>query len=92
MTLIFETNNPSTLEKMMLFVKSLDDVNIIREDTINTQIPIPTIRKGDKTINPKALFGIWKDKNVTIEEIREKAWKLNDVTREGKTVIAEFSA
>lgn len=75
MTLIFETNNASTLEKMMLFAKSLDDVNIIREDITNTQIPIPTIRKGDKTINPKALFGIWKDKNVTIEKIREKAWK-----------------
>lgn len=25
--------------------------------------------------NPDNLFGIWKDKNISLEQIREKAWK-----------------
>jgi len=25
--------------------------------------------------NPDDFFGIWKDRNITLEEIREKAWK-----------------
>ena len=25
--------------------------------------------------DPDELFGIWKDKNITLEQIREKAWK-----------------
>lgn len=32
------------------------------------------ILKGNKTINPKELFGIWKDTPRNIEEIRTKAW------------------
>ena len=35
------------------------------------------ITKGNKKINPKDLFGIWKKKPRTIEQIREKAWKRN---------------
>ncbi|KRT16647.1 hypothetical protein ASU31_07475 [Pedobacter ginsenosidimutans] len=34
----------------------------------------PNILKGDKTINPKDLFGIWKDAPKNIEDIRTKAW------------------
>ena len=36
------------------------------------------ISKGNKKINPKDLFGIWKKKPRTIEQIREKAWKRKD--------------
>lgn len=33
-----------------------------------------TILKGDKALNPKALFGIWKDSPRDIEHIRSKSW------------------
>ncbi len=35
----------------------------------------PVITKGDKTIDPTSLFGIWKDNPRTLEEIRQKAWR-----------------
>ena len=34
----------------------------------------PNILKGNKTINPKHLFGIWKDAPKNIEDITTKAW------------------
>lgn len=34
----------------------------------------PTLQKGDKTINPDSLFGIWEKEPRTLEEIRTKAW------------------
>jgi hypothetical protein len=32
------------------------------------------LQKGDKTINPESLFGIWGKEPRTINEIRTKAW------------------
>lgn len=37
----------------------------------------PTIAQGDKTIDPKALFGIWSDAPRNIDDIRQKAWERN---------------
>jgi len=34
----------------------------------------PNIRKGNKSINPKELFGIWKERPRNIEDIRAKSW------------------
>ena len=34
----------------------------------------PLLQKGDKTINPASLFGIWEKEPRTIDEIRTKAW------------------
>jgi hypothetical protein len=35
------------------------------------------ITKGDKSIDPKPLFGIWKDNPRNLEEIRKKDWTRN---------------
>jgi hypothetical protein len=37
--------------------------------------PQPSITKGDKTLDPFALVGIWQDNPITIEDLRAKAWK-----------------
>ena len=37
--------------------------------------PQPTITKGDKSLDPFALVGIWKDNPITLAELRAKAWK-----------------
>ena len=76
MTLTLETNDLKELEQILLLVKSLD-INIIvptKEEKLKAMLE-KAITKADKTADPRALFGIWKDKNITIEEIREKAWK-----------------
>jgi hypothetical protein len=33
--------------------------------------------KGDKSVNPRELIGIWKNKSITLEEIRKKDWTRN---------------
>ncbi|RNL50226.1 hypothetical protein [Pedobacter jejuensis] len=37
----------------------------------------PEIVKGNKSLNPKELFGIWKDTPRNIEDIRAKSWHRN---------------
>lgn len=37
----------------------------------------PTITKGEKNLDPKALFGIWSNAPRTIDDIRQKAWEGN---------------
>lgn len=39
-----------------------------------TKKELPIIA-GDHSIDPYALVGIWKDNPITLEEIREKAWR-----------------
>jgi len=40
----------------------------------NSELPIT---KGDKKLNPTALFGIWENKPRNIQEIRRQDWKRN---------------
>jgi hypothetical protein len=37
--------------------------------------PKPSITKGDKTINPSELFGLWKDQPRNLTDIRKQAWQ-----------------
>jgi len=39
------------------------------------KVPRSGWRKGDKRLDPKALFGIWKGKPRNIWKIRQKGWK-----------------
>lgn len=60
--------------------KSLSEVDtrslpLHASDTINAIKNNPSIVRGDKSIDPTPLFGIWADKGITLEKIREKAWK-----------------
>jgi hypothetical protein len=34
----------------------------------------PNILKGNKSLNPKELFDIWKDTPRNIEDIRRESW------------------
>lgn len=40
-------------------------------------LPKPFITKGDKTIDPTGLFGIWASSPRNLQEIRQKAWERN---------------
>jgi len=42
----------------------------------NSKDEIPVV-KGDKQINPRALFGIWADKQRNLEDIRQSNWLRN---------------
>ena len=74
MTITIELNTDAELEQLLALFKALplQNVNIV----VNKKV-LPTIEKGDKTIDPTPLFGMWKDEPRTIEEIRAKDWERN---------------
>ena len=63
------------MEKLLSLFRTmkLENIKIIspQDDTK------PNILKGNKSLNPKELFGIWKDTPRNIEEIRAKSWDRN---------------
>ena len=75
MKIILETTDFNELQKIILFIKSLQLEKI--EINYSNTLPTSNIQKGDKTQDPRALFGIWKDKPRSIEEIRNQNWKRN---------------
>lgn len=84
MKVTVEVSSQSELEKIILFFNSLklDSIRIVT-DAIT---PMPKknnkkgvkISKGDKSIDPSDLFGMWKDNPQSIETIRQKAWQRTD--------------
>lgn len=75
MTVTIEMSGIQEVEQLLKVLKSLNIKSIkVQTAAASTR---PAITKGDKKIDPKALFGIWKDHPRTIEQIRSTAWKRN---------------
>jgi hypothetical protein len=77
MNVTIEINNQFELEKLFTFFKTFQFENIKVVSSQNVQTDTSFITKGDKKINPKELFGIWKDNPKDIETIRNNSWKRN---------------
>ncbi len=62
--------------KLKTLMEWLRDNKFLDEITVESKKPdyMPTITKGDKRIDPRALEGIWKENPRTLEEIRRDAW------------------
>jgi hypothetical protein len=70
MTVTFEISNSEEMEQLVSFFK------IAKPDDIKVVSALkPKIKKGNKSLNPKELFGIWQDNPKNIEEIRTNAWQ-----------------
>ncbi len=68
MTVTIETSGIQEVEQLLVLLKTLDIKNIKIQSSPST--PQASITRGDKNIDPKQLFGIWKDNPRTIEQIR----------------------
>jgi len=75
MTVTIETSGIQEVEQLLILLKSLDIKNIKIQSS--PAVFQSKITRGDKKIDPKPLFGIWKDNPRTIEQIRSAAWKRN---------------
>ena len=64
-------NLPNEAEAQWL-VELLNRLQVPFEVEANEADELP-LQKGDKTINPENLFGIWEKEPRTLEEIRTKA-------------------
>lgn len=75
MTITIETSGIQEVEQLLKMLKSLNIKNVsIKEASEKRQA---VITKGDKKLDPKELFGIWKDNPRSIEQVRSTAWKRN---------------
>lgn len=73
MKITIETDDQRKLETLIEWLqanKFLDEISV----NVESNSAKPTITKGDKRVDPTALFGIWKDNPRTLDEIREEAW------------------
>lgn len=75
MTITIETSNIHEIEQLLKLLKVLDIKGVKIQDSVDKTAP--TITKGDKSIDPEGLFGIWQNHPRTIEEIRSAAWERN---------------
>jgi hypothetical protein len=73
MRISIEAIDIQEVEKILLLLKSLNIKNI--EVIPGPSGQHPSITKGDKEIDPRELFGVWKDNPRTIEVIRTANWK-----------------
>jgi hypothetical protein len=62
--IISEVNGLKKEEKIILFRR------------IEELIDIPD-GQIDEDVSIESAFGLWKDRNITVESIRQKAWKQN---------------
>jgi hypothetical protein len=71
MKITIEIDSKKEMEKLSALFETfkISAVNVV---AANERI-IPLI-KGDKTIDPKALFGIWEKAPRSLEDIRKVAW------------------
>lgn len=73
MRVTIEAVDIQEVEKIIIFLKSLDIKNI--EVIPGPSGQRPSIAKGDKKVDPRELFGIWKDNPRNLEAIRTTNWK-----------------
>ena len=79
MKITIEVSSHTELEKIVLFLQTLklDSVRIITDSLAkkSDKNNCTNITKGDKSIDPTSLFGVWKDNPRTLEQIREQSNK-----------------
>jgi hypothetical protein len=73
MTITIEVSGIQEIEQLLQVLKSLNIKTIKLQSSPIP--PRPSITRGDKALDPKQLFGIWKHNPRTIEQIRSTAWK-----------------
>ena len=85
MKVTIEVTSQKELEKIILFFQTLklDSVRII-SDTLTPKSEKSLkkkvrLTKGDKSLDPSSLFGMWANKPRSIEAIRQQGWRQRDV-------------
>lgn len=71
-------------ENVSFFISLLERFNFIKEITVNKKkakqnanIEDAPIEWAEKRPSIEDLTGIWSDRNITLDELRTKAWKRN---------------
>jgi hypothetical protein len=75
MKLTIDRIEPAELEHLMGWLR---DNNLLDRVELTQTKPVdyPFITRGDKSLDPDGLRGIWKDSPRTLEEIRKASWRV----------------
>jgi hypothetical protein len=68
-----ETLPPEAQQKIEEIVALMKDYYLSSKNK-----PQLSITKGDKTINPDELFGLWKEQPRNLTDIRKQAWQRSE--------------
>lgn len=72
MRITIEVDSKREMDKLSAFLKTFN-VNTVK--VLTTDERAANIKKGNKKIDPKDLFGIWADEPRSIDDIRRAAWQ-----------------
>ncbi len=61
------------IKTMIDVINGMDKVKF-KVESVGTKLKDPSIVPADPNINFFEIAGLWKDTDITIEKIREKAW------------------
>ncbi len=75
MTITIDQIEPAELEHLMGWLRDNDLLDRLAVKPA-TPVQTPFIVKGDKTLDPYSLDGIWKDNPRTLDEIRKASWRI----------------
>jgi hypothetical protein len=64
------------VEHLLQLIKALNIPHIHITTNVPSMPALP-ITRGNKKLDPTALFGIWKDKPKNLQQIRATAWNRN---------------
>ena len=74
-TLTITLDDSPEAQLIIQLLRQASVVTSVREDSsAEAADSLPPIRRGNKAEDPTALFGIWKDRPRTLEEIRRRNW------------------
>lgn len=85
MKVTIEVSSQSELEKIIVFFQTLklDSIRVITDSFVpkpkKSNKKAMKITRGDKSLDPSELFGMWKDNPQSIDAIRQKAWKRTEI-------------
>ncbi len=72
-TIIIETKNETVALALINFLKTLDFKAKLKNTTKKKEVILP-IEPANDDADFMALAGIWEGKNITLHQLREKAW------------------
>lgn len=72
MSVTIETANIGEIEKLLQLLKNFQHLTLNVVDKTATPTNSISVRRGDKSIDPTELFGMWEEKPRSLETIRGK--------------------
>ena len=72
-----ETNKADNIRVFYHFFLLKNETTALHSLLNQSPTDEPSVTKGDKTLNPTELFGLWENNPLNLQDIRKQNWKRN---------------